>query len=280
VTDVLLVDYARSHPAEFAALLSRHPLEEGVKVLRALPEADALSVLAVLPGSRLRRVLDAVGDDEVAALVAEAPFELAVALLLRLRPARRKAILGHQRDRRRRLDLERRLAWGAGSLGAIASRNFVTVSSGATLEDLVDELRTHEIALGDEPELFVLDDGGRLRGAVDLRRALEARDRSVAVLRCLVRHQSLPADMPAAVAVDLPLWRRYGVVPVVDREERLVGTLTLAAARDAARAPSTAQGSLSILVGLSVSFLETLASLVGLLFGSGSESARRRETGP
>ncbi|HSG90639.1 MAG TPA: CBS domain-containing protein [Pseudomonadales bacterium] len=280
MADPLLIDFARRYPAEVAVLLAQHGSDEVLATLREQPTDVILRLLPVLPGSLLQRVGERAGDALLAEWLDASSFDEAVAVLVRLRAERRTAIVERLSAHRRRVELTHRFAWPEGVLGALAARNFVTVPVGASLQDVVDELLAHgDGGLdegGDEARIYVLDDDGGLRGEVDVRRALEAEDREVPVLRCLTRCESLPADMPDDVALEAPIWRRSTVVPVLDRDQRPIGTVTLAAIRDAARGVDEGAQAFDTLADLANRFLEVLGGLAGLAFGGAPDAPGRR----
>lgn len=280
MSDPLLIDYARRHAAEMAALLAGHGADEVLQTLRELP-ADAITcVLPVLQGSLLQRVVDAAGNAMVAEWLDAADFDQAAAVLVRLLPERRQAIIERLASHHRRVDLSHRFAWPAGALGALAARNFVSVPAGATLRDVVDELSRHGDAApadGEEPRIYVLDDAGRLLGELDVHRALETEDRELPVLRLLVRIESLPADMPLSAALEALVWRRATMVPVVDRDQRPVGVVTLAAVRDGTRGIEAGSAAFETIADLATRFLEVLGGLAALAFGGAPVPAARRD---
>ncbi|MEE4302253.1 MAG: CBS domain-containing protein [Pseudomonadales bacterium] len=276
--DALLHDYAREHPSEFAAVLLRHSYEEARELLEVLDEEETLALLAVLPGSWLQRALDGVGDARIALWLRDADSDLAIDLLARVRSDRRAAILAALPDARRRAALEERLAWPAGTLGAVAERSFLALPTEATVGQLAAELRAQGASAG-VSEVLLLDEGGRLRGTVDLRRALGMEDSSTPLRRCLQSTRSLPGEMQASVAVELPLWRQARSVPVVDRRRRPIGIVTLDRARDALRGTQPEEGRAELAAQLGADFLEVLARLLGLLMNedpTGSRSGRKR----
>ena len=275
MTDRLLGPFAREFASEFAAVLARHPVEEGVELLGQLADPDVLAVLAVLARTHLGPVLEHLGDDRVAALVDRAPFELAAGLLLRLSPVRRGLMLERISDPRRRRELERRLVWADGTLGAIAVRDVASMPVDATVGDLVATLRARDVAGGAPVDVWVLGAGGKLRGRVDLVRALEATDADTPLARCMLPAAELPADMPARAAGDLPVWGSERVVAVVDARRRLVGTITLGALREATRVRTVGDDALAIAAEVGDGFLDTLASLAAILFSAPAADARR-----
>lgn len=277
MADPLVMDFARRYPAEVAAMISREPIDEVVALLRALPHDAAVAVLPIVPGSQLGRIIETLGDAETARWLDDAGFDPAVAVLLRLRAERRAPILAAMPTRRRRLAVEARFAWPEGTLGALASRRLVTVPAGATLRDVAAELAAlPDAAADDDVTIHVLDTGGQLRGEVDLRRALESEDRDLPVERCLQRVDGLAADTPIASAVKAPVWRRLARVPVVDRENRLVGTVTHAQLREAVATVDATAEAFETVSDLATNFLDVLGSLAALAFGG----APRAERGP
>lgn len=267
MSDPLLADYARRYPAEVASLLLSADAEEVHALLEDLPREAVLRLLPVLPGTLLARVLERAGEGRFAGWLERAEFDAAVAVLVRLRRDRRMAVIEQLEDHRRRVELGQRFAWPEGVLGALAGRNFLTMPMGATLADLVVELSRQELAMDEEPRIYVLDPEGRMRGEVEVHRALEAEDRNQSLLRFLARVETLPAEMPLAAALEAPLWKRALVVPVVDRDRRPMGTVTLAALRDAVRGTVAGDQAFETVVDLAARFLEVLGGLAGIAFG-------------
>lgn len=276
MSDPLLIDYIEHHPAEVAALLSAHEASEVLATLRELPVDAIIRVLPVLPGGLLQRLVSAAGDALVAQWLDAASFDAAVAVLVRLRPERRAAIIELLESHRRRVELSHRFAWPEGVLGALSSRNFVSMPMGATLRDLVTELLRDDDEPEEEPRIYVLDAAGRMRGEVDMHRALEAEDRDQSLLRYLSRVETLPADMPLATAIDAPVWQRSTVVPIVDRDRRPIGTVTLAAIRDGLQGVDAGEAAFETAADLATRFLEVLGGLAGVAFGGATAEAEAR----
>lgn len=274
LADPLLTDYVQRYPAEVASLLVSSDAEQLLALLEDLPEDAMLRLLPVLPGTLLSRVLERAGDPRVAGWLERAKFDAAVAVLVRLRRERRTAIIERLENHRHRVELGQRFAWPEGVLGALAGRNFLTMPMGATLADLVAELSRQDVLADEEPRIYVLDPNGRMRGEVDVHRALEAEDRDQSLLRFLARVETLPAEMPLAAALEAPLWKRVLVVPVVDRDLRPMGTVTLSALREASRGRAAGEQAFETVVDLAARFLEVLGGLAGIAFGGPRPDAR------
>lgn len=266
--DALLVEHARAHPAEVAALLRKQDPQEGVDFCLALPDGVAAPVIAVLTGSLLRRVLREVDSARMASLLAAATFEQAVSLLNRVPSEQRGALIAAVTSPRRRQMLSQRFAFAEQTLGAVASRELISVPLGASLRDVAAELHAQGVERGDEPPIYILGDGGRLLGALDLYRALESEDLDLPVEQCMLAVEVMPADMPLDAALRSPRWNDDTVLPVVDYNHLLLGAVTLQRVREATRHES-ADDSFAAVLDLSQRFLDVLSGIAGLTLGGG-----------
>jgi Mg/Co/Ni transporter MgtE len=264
--DALMIGHARAFPAEVAGLLSKGDWQEAIGFCRALPDAVAAPVIAASSGRLARDVLADMDEARIAALLGAAEFEDAVGLLTRMPPEWRSAVIAQVASPRRRQMLAQRFAFPEGTLGAIASRSFISVPYDASLRDVADELHALSNDRDDEPPIYILTDGGRLHGALDLYRALETEDLSLAVEACMVKVEPLPAEMPLGAALASPRWNHDTILPVVDRDHCLLGAVTLQRVREATEPGQDAKGFDAVL-DLSQRFLEVLAGIAGLALG-------------
>ena len=266
--DALLMGYARDYPAEVAALLRKHDPQEAVDFCLALPDELAASVIAALTGSLARRVLRELDSARMTDLLGTATFEQAVGLLSRVAPDQRGPMIASVQSPRRRQMLGQRFAFAENTLGAIASRDLISVPLGASLRDVAAEVHALGTEPGEEPPIYILGDGGRLHGELDLYRALETEDLDYLVDHCMLAVEPLPASMPLDAALTSPRWNQDTVLPVVDQNHCLLGAVTLQRVREATRPGSDGNG-FDAVVDLSQRFLEVLSGIAGLTLGGG-----------
>lgn len=269
--DALMLAHARAHPAEVAALLAHEQVEEAIAFCLMLPDAVAAPLVAALPGTLAQRVLGAADAERIAAWLGKASFDEAVGLLSRAQPGMRAALIVAVRSPRRRQLLAQRFEFAEGTLGAIASRDVITVPVGATLKDVASELREQGIERGVEPPIYVLAAGGQLHGAVDLYRALQTEDLSLPVEQCMQSVASLPGEMPLEAALASQHWHDDTVLPVVDRNRCLLGAVTLQRIRAASRPGHGRQNSFDAVWDLARRFLEVLTGLADVTLGGRSK---------
>lgn len=266
--DALMLGYARSQPAEVAALLRKQGAQQAVDFCLALPDEVAASVIAALTGSLARSVLREVDGARMAGLLGSATFEEAVGLLTRVAPDQRGAMIADVQSPRRRQMLGQRFAFAEGTLGAIASRELISVPLGASLRDVAAEVHAQGIEPGKEPPIYILGDGGRLLGELNLYRALESEDLEQPVDQCMLAVEALPADMPLDAALVSPRWNHDTVLPVVDHNHCLLGAVTLQRVREASR-PESGHDGFDAVLDLSQRFLDVLSGIAGFTLGGG-----------
>lgn len=261
--DALQVGYARAHPAEVAALLRQQDVAEVSDFCLALPDAVAARLMATLPHGLARQVLEAADAPRTATLLEAASFDDAAGLLTRVSPEQRDQLIAGIPSPKRRKMLTRRFAFEDGTLGAIACRDLISVPLSATLRDVADEVNALSITPGEEPPIYLLGDGGRLQGELDLYQALETEDLDLAVEHCMLAVEPLPAEMPLDAGLRSPRWNKASILPVVDRNRFLLGTVTVQQIREATRPDSPASG-FGIVVDLSERFIEMLGGLIDI----------------
>lgn len=266
--DALLLGFAAKHPAEVAALLRKQDAQEAIDFCLALPDDVAAGVIAALTGSLARSVLRTVDGERMTGLLGSATFEEAVGLLTRVAPDQRAPMIACVHSARRRQMLGQRFAFAEGTLGAVASRELISVPLGASLRDVAAEVHAMGIEPGEAPPIYIIGDGGRLRGELDLYRALETEDLDHPVEHCMLSVAALPADMPLDAALMSPRWHDETVLPVVDQTHCLLGAVTLQRVREAAR-PDPGHDGLDAVLDLSQRFLDVLSGIAGFTLGGG-----------
>lgn len=264
--DPLQLAHAREFPAEVAALLAQQDRAEAAAFLLECPPEVAAAVTAALPSSLAQYALAETDDKRISAMFDAADFETAVFLLSRARLETRQELINLVSSKRRRRLLAARFVFPDNSLGAVASRDFIAVPLGSTLRDVVKELHAENIEAGEAPPIYILGDGGRLHGALDLYRSLETEDLDLQVEHCLTGVEPLPGDMPLESALLSPRWKGATVVPVVDRKNHLLGSVTLQQIQEASQ-PFIGQEDANVVVDLSRRYFEVLGGLTDLTLG-------------
>ncbi|MEZ5355033.1 MAG: hypothetical protein R2762_20545 [Bryobacteraceae bacterium] len=224
----MLRHFLREHPGEAARELECIDAGEAAAILADSPPEESVRIL---------RSMAAVASTETLELM-EAPS--AVALLCRLHPALAAMLL-------RRMSLPSRenllqacpAPWNDAIRDALRAPVF---SAGALMEPrplvFPDDWKAGAVTglLARRPglmagDLFVVGRDHRLRGRLELRRVYEHQPARTLSGILLPDPPHLPIHATARFLHDDPLWRRFDVLPVVDRHGYFVGALSHRALR-------------------------------------------------
>jgi Mg/Co/Ni transporter MgtE len=258
--------YAREYPAEVAALLAAQGDGEIVRVLEELPRQESAAVVARLPNGHAARILADREDATVAGWLDAASEDHALALLLHLDEARRTRVLNLLPKPRMRHALERLLNYPETSVGALVDPGAVKLDADMLLADAVAVLRAD--VPGPEQPIWLVDGQSRYVGRLDPGRILTATSDKFTLSELLITIRPLRAETSLANALDFPEWQKYLELPVVDRHDHLLGTLSRARLAAAVGGGNTADQGLADGVGeLTRQYFRVISICLGDLLG-------------
>lgn len=202
------------NPDQRIALVSEMKGEFDFAALTEVDEAIRLEIVNHLP------------NDQIAIAVQELDSDDAVYILEDLDEADQQEILG-QLPFTERVRLRRSLDYPEETAGRRMATEFVAVPPFWTVGQTIDYMREDNELPERFSQIFVIDPGFRLLGAVDLDRILRAqRAEKIEAVMHETRH-AIPVEMDQEEAAQL--FEQYDLLSaaVVDRNERLVGVLTI-----------------------------------------------------
>jgi magnesium transporter len=211
---------------DLADLIELLEPEDRVRLILALgPEFD-FEVLTEVDEKVRDQISEALPNDVLARAVSDLDSDDAAYLLGGLEADDQKEILD-QLPQGDRAALQRNLLYPEETAGRLMQADFVTVAPFWTVGQVIDFMRDTEDLPETFSEIFVVDPGFHLLGSLDISRLLRTkRDVRVEKIMDKDRHQVLATADQEAVARQ---FERYGLMaaPVVDRNERLVGVVTV-----------------------------------------------------
>lgn len=213
-------------PAQVARFLDRLEIDERRTVLRPLPADAATEILAEMDDESAAEVFGAMREARAVALLEELDPDDAADVVAQLDDDDRTRLL-EKLEPETAAAVRQLLDYPEDSAGGMMTTELATVNSGATVQEVIDSIRS----LGDELEgysfVYVVDVQRRLLGVVSLRHLIMARPEQrideVMVTRLLgvlrpemdqeqVAHEMAETNLPA--------------LPVVDADGRLLGRIT------------------------------------------------------
>lgn len=216
-----------SQPAvDVGEYIAELPPERRALAFRVLSKAQAIDVFEYLPPEVQEELLEALHDvqvcqimeamspDDRAALFDELPARLVKRLLQQLSPTERQAtatILGYDED----------------TAGRVMTTEYVRLRQGLTVQEALEKMRKSDQDKESIYYAYVTDDNRKLVSVVSLRQLLfsipTAKIKDIASERVIKARTEMPQEEVAQ------LLKRYDLIalPVVDREDRLVGIVTI-----------------------------------------------------
>ena len=225
-------------PADIAAVFEELDPEQTVMLFRLLPKETAAEAFAYMTPEVQEQVITALTDVEVQGVLDSQFMDDTVDMLEEMPANVVKRVL-RLTDSETRGMLNRLLQYKDGSAGSIMTTEFVDLKQDMTIRQAIDRIR--RIAEDKETinTCYVTDSARVLEGVVSLRDLIMAKDEE--------RVGDIMEDNPIAVSTDdldedvAQLFSKYDmlVLPVVDREHRLVGIITIDDAVDVIQEANT-----------------------------------------
>lgn len=209
--------------AEYMQTLDR---ERFLVVFRILPKDIASDVFSYMDSDQRESLLEIIGDSELSALVDEMFIDDAVDFLEELPANVVKRILQYT-DRARRETINQFLHYPENSAGSIMTIEYCEFHMGVTVQRAMEEIKRTGIDKETIYTLYVIDKARHLVGTVALRKLIIADDETpidkLMEPNVISVHTMEDRDSVAETV------RKYDLmtIPVVDKEDRLVGIITV-----------------------------------------------------
>lgn len=212
-------------PADIAEILSEKPSTERVFLFRLLPKDLAIEVFEFLEGAEREELLASFTDTEVAAVIEEMSDDDRTALFDELPAKTVKKLLAHLSPEERKL-ANALLNYPADSAGRIMTPEFIDLKETMTATQALNRIRATAAKKETIYTTFVVNPERKLKGTVLLEDLILASP-EMPVTSVMDDHPvfvSTATDQEEAAKT----MSKYDLqtIPVVDKEDRLVGILT------------------------------------------------------
>ncbi len=196
-----------------------------VLYFRLLPKDLAIEVFEVMRGDEQQRLIEHVTDREVREIIEDMSDDDRTVLLDELPAKTVKKLLLQLSPEERQL-ANRLLNYPDGSAGRVMTPEFIDLKKGMTAEESVTRIRSVARKKETIYTCFIIDDARHLQGVVELEDLIMAESRTEV--------ESIMDDQPVYVTTTTDqeevarVMSRYDLhtIPVVDKENRLVGIVT------------------------------------------------------
>ncbi|MFH0886614.1 MAG: CBS domain-containing protein [bacterium] len=217
---------AKLHPSDIAHIISQLPFEEQVAVFQSISVAVAAEVLHELEGELQKDIIAIINARRAAEILEIMPPDEAADVLGKLSPEKVRGFLRLMKKRVAE-ELSMLMKHSADTAGGLMTTEFIALPQNLTVEETIEKLRDLAPSAETIYYLFVVDSSCRLVGVLSLRKLIVSPpDQCISeIMNPKVlsvapnRHQREVADIIS----------KYNLlaVPVVDKESRLMGIITV-----------------------------------------------------
>ena len=211
---------------DIAEFLEELPQDKIVVVFRALPKEMAAEVFSNLEADTQQVIIQSATDQEVSAIVEELYVDDAVDMLEELPANVVKRVLKAARPDTRKL-INQFLNYPDNSVGSIMTAEFTDLKQSMTVSQAIAHIRR----TGENSEsvytCYVTDAGRRLEGVLTIKELLQAQDEQL--IADLMETDVITAETTEDQEEAVARMMKYDFIslPVVDKEGRLVGIVTV-----------------------------------------------------
>lgn len=219
--DPLIDLFIERHPRAAAAALGGVPSTDVGTFIDAVEPGHATALLSNMPIGSAAACLQTLPTDRAAFHLGNLSTRLSAALLKLVEPDLRNELLKNL-PAATRIQIELVLRQPIHRLGAWIETQILAVRAGTTVEEFRRSISDGAWTDGD---IYLVDEEGRLQGAVPPARLLALKSTLPVDLAARATHSSLRANDTIESALNDPAWDLVDVLPVVDRNGTLLGSI-------------------------------------------------------
>ncbi|MDH5723126.1 MAG: magnesium transporter [Alphaproteobacteria bacterium] len=214
-------------PADIAELLEKIKQEDRDNLIKLYGHALDPSVFTEMDTELIRLTLSEMPAKQISGMISKLESDDALLLLEPLSPNLQQKVLRNL-SHQTRATMEEGLSFAEDSAGRLMRREMVAIPEFWTIGKTIDYLRS---ASNDLPEdffdVFIIDPAYHLKGEIPLSKIIRAKRSEKIMDLNLQEPHPIPADMDQEDVAHL--FRRENIVsaPVVDKNNRLIGTITI-----------------------------------------------------
>lgn len=220
--------FSELHPADIAELFQDLSLKEAEWAFNLIDDKEKKAdVLMELDEEDRKKLLEGMEPEQIGHFIDLLDTDDAVDLIQELDEEDREEVIQNIEDVEQAGDIVDLLQYDEDTAGGLMGMEFIQVNENLSMPECIKEMRHQAEDLDDIYYVYVVDDDGRLKGVLPLKKMITHPHTSK------IKHV-MESD-PVSVKVDMPIedvaidFEKYDLVamPVVDSIGRLVGQITV-----------------------------------------------------
>ena len=213
-------------PADIAEIFEEAKDKEIPVLFRILPKELAAEVFVEFDSDKQKLLINAFSDNELREVLDELFMDDTVDLIEEMPANVAKRILKHTDANTRRM-INQLLAYPDDSAGSIMTTEYIDLKKNMTVDEALDRIRNKGIDTETIYSCYIIDSRRNLLGTISLRDLLL--NKKDCILKDLMDENVIYANTLDNKEEVVTLFDRYDMLalPVVDKEHRLVGLITV-----------------------------------------------------
>lgn len=204
-------------------LRAMEPAERAL-TFRLLEKEKALEVFELMERSEQNELVRAMEDPQLVEFLGQLDTERQAELLEEL-PAKVVKRILRELPEEAREQVSRVLGFPEGSAGRLMDPAYLALSERTTVREALDTIHLSPLAPADLEVVFVLGEGRLYKGYVTLARLVQAPPQHLLIQLARDAHIAVSAYASEEQALEMFVEKRLNLLPVVDKEGRLVGVI-------------------------------------------------------
>jgi magnesium transporter len=217
------------HPADIGTIIDRLEIDSAVYVYRLLEPEEAAEVLLELAEDTREELLNSLTSREIAEDVLEhIDSDDAADVVSELSEEKQREVIALLDDQEQREDLQELLTYEEGTAGALMAKELVSVRADASVARAIVEMRQQAREVDHVYTVYVVDKDDRLAGILPLKELLFSAESTRTLIKHICETEVVRVHVDTDAEEVVNLMKKYDVVvlPVVDKDQRLVGRIT------------------------------------------------------
>ena len=217
---------SQMNPADIALILEETPKKDLPVVFRILSKETASEVFVLMESDMQQLLIEAFSDKELKAVMEELFMDDAVDIIDEMPASVAKRIIS-QADAETRKLINQLLAYPDDSAGSIMTTEYIDLKKDMTVDEAINRIRKIGVDKETIYTCYVIDKERHLEGIVSVKDLLL--DRKDSVIAELMDEHIISANTLDDKEEVAEKFRKYDLMalPVVDKEKRLVGIVTV-----------------------------------------------------
>jgi len=219
--------FEEMHHADIAEVLDEISFDEAVFIIKLLDSETTSEVLMDVDDDVREKILQNLSAKEIAEEVEELDSDDAADIIAELSEERQEAVMSQIEDEEHVKEIEELLTYDEDSAGGLMAKELVQVNENWTVLKCVKEMRIQAEKVTRVHSIYVVNDGGELKGRLSLKDLLIASTRTPISDIYIPKVDSVNVDEPGEEVANV--MRKYDLeaIPVVDNDGLLLGRITI-----------------------------------------------------